>query len=151
MSKSAKHTSGPLEIKGAISIQESSISFTCCDSRPNIHIGGVELHAWLKEKGGLSGLAGEDDADQNNAAVQWNVRYVVRSKPFSDSESFEDVAAAAQVGILSSSEVHGCYSEWTCGVGDYDFVINGPHSIFNELENEGGKNVWIRFTDEVRS
>lgn len=134
-----------LQIKGLISVSGSH-SFTCCDSRPSVSVGEIGLWGWLKEKSGCESIASEDDPNQNNPSVEWKIRYVVRADAFKDSETFEDAAAGAQIAsTLSSSEIHGCYSEWTCGSGDYDFVLSGDHSILSELAGSEGLHVWIEF------
>jgi len=44
--------------------------------------------------------------------------------------------------MLYADHVNVCYSEWTCGYGGFDYVIDkGGHSIFKELESYIGKYV----------
>ena len=56
--------------------------------------------------------------------------------------SFEQQAAETITQMLYANHVQGCYSEWTCGNGGFDYVsdANG-HSIFKELETYIGKYV----------
>jgi hypothetical protein len=60
-----------------------------------------------------------------------------------DDLSFNEQSAIVVIGSLYGEHVNGCYSEWTCGYGGFDYVNNNGHSIFNELESNIGKSIHL--------
>ena len=71
---------------------------------------------------------------------KYAVRYVVLDEEPKEEKSFEQQTAEVVMEMLYGQLVSGCYSEWTCGYGDFDYVTgeNG-HSIFEELQSSVGK------------
>lgn len=136
------------DIKGLISVDERNTHRpTCCTTLPCVLIDGARLYDLLKECGGLDSLESGEDSDiadrPETKHVEWRIRYAIRDEPWGEDDDFESVAAGIIDSWLNSSEIRGCYSEWTCGVGDYDFVLNGGHSLLVELASHSGKYVWI--------
>ena len=129
-----------MELKGIITISEDSQHITCCKSVVNIMIGGVSLYDAL------------ENYLRPNAESFWNdkgkekscsVRYVILDeaplKPFKK-KSFNDLSAEVVMKTIYTDYEGGCYSEWTCGYGGFDYVTGeGGHSIFNELSAHEGK------------
>ncbi len=134
------------EIKGLITKDEDNISLTCCDYRPRILIGGKDLYHFILEESAIgSPPSPEDDPHHTSMPSRsWKIRYCIKDAPFKDGESFEENALQI-ISSLESEYIGGCYSEWTCGVGSFDFVLKSKHSILTELENHLGKYVWVRF------
>ena len=76
-----------------------------------------------------------------------SLRYVVLNKAPEDKDiKFESLTAKVVMETLYSSHVSGCYSEWTCGKGGFDYLVRDEHSIFNELKDSIGKYVHILLT-----
>lgn len=131
-----------MQIKGLISLKDN-LSFTCCESRSNIHIDEKSLHEFLLNKAKLGEVP--EDYGRTIGTKIWKIRYVIRDTPFKKGESFESIVIPIITGSLESEHIYGCYSEWTCGRGDIDFVLKGSHSILTELASHIGKYVWIKF------
>lgn len=128
-----------MELKGIITQGESK-SLTCCESVMDILIGGVSLYDKLDE------LFNQDTEeywnDNNKQSPRYGVRYVILDEQPIEEKSFEQQSAEVVTQMLYADHVNGCYSEWTCGYGGFDYAIdNGGHSIFKELENYIGKYV----------
>jgi hypothetical protein len=79
---------------------------------------------------------------------EWRVRYIIQDHPFDDFKSVDDASTDIVADMLYADEMSGCYSEWTCGVGDYDFLFSNGHSILNELASFENKFAWIKFNDD---
>jgi hypothetical protein len=135
-----------LEVKGLISV-DGNHYFTCCESRPKVLIDGNYLHRWLIEQSQLPPMPGDDDKHQPGK-IEWQIRYVVRNQPWSSEDDFDTVVAEIVTTSLESDAITGCYYESSCGTGEYDFVLNGKHSILTELASHQGKYVWIRFNKQ---
>lgn len=138
------------DIKGLITVDANNAHYlTCCESLPCVLIDGVKLYDTLKERGGLDSLESQEDYSGDEAPkskhVEWRIRYAVRNEPWRAEDDFESIVAEITEYALNSEEVRGCYSEMTCGTGDYDFVLNGKHSLLTELASHDGKHVWIVF------
>lgn len=132
-----------MTLKGLIAI-DGEVIFTCCERRPNITIDGTSLHEWLRQNMDDSGVPSYEEGDPDHERKEWAIRYCVQDSEFLQS-SFDDAAADTLAAMLYSEHVKGCYSEWTCGTGNIDFVLNGNHSILQELASFEGKHVWISF------
>jgi hypothetical protein len=130
-----------MELKGIIKIGRSE-SLTCCESLGDIDIDGVSLYDSLRDHFDQSE---EDHWEERSESPRYHVRYVILDeKPESD-KSFEQQSAEVVTSMLYASLVYGCYSEWTCGYGGFDYVADGNgHSIFKELESYVGK--YVHFT-----
>ena len=130
-----------MEIKGIIELGENK-SLTCCSSLQDLTIDGVSLYDTFED------LFNQDTEDYWNdfekESPQFSMRYVVLEEPPKDeSTSFESLSAEVVMNNLYCELISGCYSEWTCGYGGFDY-INGSHSIFKELEGSIGKYVHIK-------
>lgn len=122
-----------MELKGIITQGESK-SLTCCKSVVDILIGGVSLYDKLDE------LFNQDKEEycnnSNKQSPRYGVRYVILEEQPIEDKSFEQQSAEVVTQMLYADHVSGCYSEWTCGYGGFDYTIdNGGHSIFKELES----------------
>jgi hypothetical protein len=126
-----------MELKGIISVGDR-INLTCCSFLQDIKIGKSSLHSEL------DALFNQDPEEYFiNGAKQsptYSVRYVILDEPPVPEKTFEDLSAEVVMQMLYADHVSGCYSEWTCGHGGFDYV-NGGHSIFKELESFVGKYV----------
>jgi hypothetical protein len=128
-----------MELKGIITQGESKW-LTCCQSVTDILIGGVSLYDKLEE------LFNQDSEgyfeDGNKQSPRYGVRYVILEEQPIEDKTFEQQSAEVVTQMLYADYVSGCYSEWTCGYGGFDYAIdNGGHSIFKELESYVGKYV----------
>lgn len=128
-----------MELKGIIS-QGANISLTCCESVMDILIDNVSLYDKLNE------LFNQDTEEYwNNSDKQsprYGVKYVILNEQPTEEKSFEQQSAEVVTQMLYAEHINGCYSEWTCGYGGFDYVIdNEGHSIFKELKNYIGKYV----------
>lgn len=128
-----------MELKGIIRSGEK-ISVTCCEHIDDIEIDGVSLYKQLEE------LFGQDEEDHWNDSTKqsprYHVRYVILDEKPEDEKSFEQQSAEVVTSMLYANLIPGCYSEWTCGYGGFDYVADeNGHSIFKELESYLGKYV----------
>jgi hypothetical protein len=128
-----------MELKGIISAGES-ISVTCCEHIRDIEIDGVSLYKQLEE---LFGQSEEDHwNDSTKQSPRYHVRYVILDEKPEEEKSFEQQSAEVVTSMLYANLIYGCYSEWTCGYGGFDYVADeNGHSIFKELESYRGKYV----------
>lgn len=125
------------EIKGVVTIDDI-FSLTCCEERPKIMIGETRLDVWIGEVFDLDRL--DDDNSELPDSPLYRIRYTTTAADDDPDLSFEQRAAEVQGAILFGDYVHGCYSEWTCGWGEWDYVVqDGGHSIFRELKSANGK------------
>lgn len=130
-----------MEIKGIIEIGES-LSLTCCDSLIDLKIGGESLYQKLEE-------LFNQDADEywhssEKESPQYSMRYVILDEAPDENKSFDSLSSEVVMNMLYCEHISGCYSEWTCGYGGFDYVVNDDaHSIFNELKGSVGKYVHI--------
>ena len=132
------------ELKGKITVN-GTVSFTCCSSQPNIYIDGESLHAFIKNLGDLTSPIEDDEGSTNETQYEWSIEYCTSDEPF-EQESFEECRAEVVMDMLYSQQVHVCYSAWTCGRGDYDFLLKQHgHSILRELESFENEYVWLNF------
>lgn len=127
-----------MELKGIISAGESK-SLTCCTNLEDILIDGVSLYEKLDE------LFNQDTEEYWNysekQSPRYGVKYVILNERPKKEKSFNDKAADVINQMLYADHVNGCYSEWTCGYGGFDYAIEGGHSIFEELKSHIGKYV----------
>ena len=151
-----------MKLKGKITLEKRSYSLsqdeevwiTCCNRQPNVRVDGRPVYDLLQDDSGCHQPPSREDVDEKDwepeVEKKWNVRYVIRDTPFTEDEDFETVAATAQIMALESSIDRGCYSEWTCGTGGYEFLFEGGHSILVELASHVGKYVWAELGDPAR-
>lgn len=126
-----------MELKGIITLGEVK-SVTCCSSIQDLKIGELSLYDELEK---LFNLDTEEYwNDYEKQSPQYAVRYVVLDEDPKEEKSFEQQTAEVVMEILYGQLISVCYSEWTCGYGDFDYVTgeNG-HSIFEELYSSVGK------------
>ena len=126
-----------MELKGFIMPGER-VSVTCCENIGDIEIGGVSLYQKLEE---LFGQSEEDHwNDSTKESPRYHVRYVILDEKPSEEKSFEQQSAEVVTSMLYANLISGCYSEWTCGYGGFDYVADeNGHSIFKELRSHMGK------------
>lgn len=129
-----------MEIKGIITIDKYPISLTCCDNVKNILIDGNPLYDVFDSK--FNQDAEEHWENYEGISVPpMSMRYVILDEAPEIGTTFDNLAAKVIIEQLYCEHVSGCYSEWTCGHGGFDYVMNGGHSIFNELASYEGKYV----------
>lgn len=128
-----------MELKGIISLGEKK-SITCCVSIQDLNIGDFSLYYELEN---LFNLDREDYYFKDKQSPQYAVRYVILDEEPTEEKSFEQQSAEVVMEMLYGELITGCYSEWTCGYGDFDYVT-GSHSIFNELKNSVGKYIHFK-------
>ena len=132
-----------MEIKGIIQAG-GEVSLTCCDNLNDLAIDGQSLHDALEKKFALDA---SDFYIGDGEEKELSLRYVVLNKVPEDKDiEFESLTAKVVMETLYSSHVSGCYSEWTCGKGGFDYLVRDEHSIFNELKDSIGKYVHILLT-----
>jgi len=118
---------------------------------PKINIGNKCLHDCLTELFKTDAEAefewGEEwDEKAKLHQIELAVKYVIMDNEPEIETSFNDLSAAIINGFMSPDYIGGCYSEYTCGYGDFDFLIN-THSIFKELESELGKYIHLQLKE----
>lgn len=126
-----------MELKGIITLGEVR-SITCCESIQDLKIGELSLYDELERLFNLD--VEEYFEDYEKESPQYSVRYVVLDEPPTEDKSFDNQSAEVVMDMIYGDLTRGCYSEWTCGYGDFDYVTgkNG-HSIFQELQSSVGK------------
>lgn len=140
--KTDMKTNGSLEIKGIISEGESK-SLTCCDNVRDICIGNVSLYDKLEE---LFNLDEEKFwNDSSNLSQRYGIRYVILDEEPTEEKSFEQLSGEIVTQMLYADHVSGCYSEYTCGYGGFNYVVvDGGHNIFKELDSYIGKYIHFK-------
>lgn len=131
-----------MELKGILTLGEN-VSLTCCEHLQDLKIGDLSLYEELEKQFNLS----EEDFfnDYEKQSPTYSLRYVVLDEAPLEDKSFEQQSAEVVIATICGSLVNGCYSEWTCGYGGFDYVINeNGHSIFKELENYVGKYIHFK-------
>jgi len=131
-----------MELKGIITLGENK-SITCCLSIQDLKIGELSLYDELEKLFNLD--AEEYWNDYGKKSPEYAVRYVILEEELKEEKSFEQQSAEVVMEMLYGELVSGCYSEWTCGYGDFDYVTgeNG-HSIFEELKGSVGKYLHLK-------
>lgn len=119
-----------MELKGIIKVNGTQ-SLTCCVSVPDVYIDGVSLYDKLDDLFGL-------DPSSYDDSPQYSVKYVILDEPPTEDKSFDELSCEIMNKMIYGEHVSGCYSEWTCGYGGFDYVVGG-HSIFEELKTFEGK------------
>ena len=65
--------------------------------------------------------------------------------------NFEYKASIIINQMLYSHYKSGCYSEWTCGYGGFDYLLNqSNHSIFSELASSAGLYLHMVLTNDKK-
>lgn len=132
-----------MELKGIIT-EGNRIGRFCCDEQKDILIDGVSLYEKLDE------LFNQDSdsyyfAEDEKKSPNYSVKYITLDEKPNKDLSFNDLSADVMMRMLYAEHVTGCYSEWTCGTGGFDYVDNdNGHSIFDELRSYIGKWVFIQ-------
>ena len=82
------------------------------------------------------------------------VSYLILNEEPDKNISFNDLSSEIIFSMLYSEYIGVCYSEYTCGTGNFDYFIGKKdgkdegHSIFTELESYIDKYVWINIKSE---
>lgn len=137
-----------MEIKGYIEEGESR-SLTCCNSLNDILIDKKSLFDILENHFKLDTAEFFDNRDIKTPLL--GVSYVILDEtPKNKDITFNDLAAEVQFNMLYAEYVSGCYSEFTCGYGGFDYLIKKEkegleegHSIFAELNSYIGKYIFL--------
>lgn len=133
-----------MRVRGYISIDKYIRSITCCENVVEVLIDGKSLYDLLDNEFGL-----DPEKDFNN--IEQSEKYIGVSYLILDSDpgdgDFENIIGEWIVNKLYSEYVSGCYSEYTCGFGGYNYFINGGHNIFNELSGYEGKYILLDIDD----
>jgi len=130
-----------MELKGFINVG-SSINPTCCTTITDILIGENSLFEAL-EKLFPELDAGEFFEGVNKESKKLSVKYIIQNDKPKKEKPFNHKAAHLISEMIAGSYVSGCYSEWTCGFGGFDYVLNNEKSIFSELENHLGRYIHL--------
>jgi hypothetical protein len=133
-----------MELKGIIKEGENK-SLTCCSSIADIVIGEVSLFDELEK---LFNQDAEEyfsaSYDNPRQSPKYGVKYVILDEAPNEEKSFNDLSAEVQINMLYADYYSGCYSEYTCGYGGFDYVLGKDgegHSVFDELKSYIGKYV----------
>jgi hypothetical protein len=144
-------------IRGYIEKGEE-ISHHCCDGGIlfDAVIGGKSLYNTLDDRFDLDPAVGFDFYDDGTKEdpqkakfdnlEKTGVSYLVLDED-PGNRSYEDVVGEWIVKKLYTEHVTGCYSEYTCGVGGYNYFIDGGHNILNEILSHVGKYVLLNIRD----
>jgi hypothetical protein len=131
-----------MEIKGIIELGDN-IDLTCCTSLEDLKIGGVSLYSLLGNFFNQS--EAEYWEDYKKESPKYSMRYVILDEEPKEMISFESLSAKVVTEMLYCDHISGCYSEWTCGYGGFDYVTGDDgHSIFTELKSYLGKYVYLK-------
>jgi len=133
-----------MELKGIITEGESKF-ITCCDSVQDINIGGLSLYDELEKMFNQDSEEYWEDSDKESP--MYGVKYIIMDEAPAEDKSFNDLAAEVQQNMMYAKHQNGCYSEYTCGYGGFDYVLgeNGEgHSIFEELKGSVGKYIYFQ-------
>lgn len=133
-----------MEIKGIIKGGERKNITRCCDYIDDIIIGDTSLFDALEK------LFDQDVKKYRHASFshhpkqspQYGVRYVILEEAPMEEKSFNDLCAEVQINTMYADYYRGCYSEYTCGWGGFDYVLGKEgegHSVFEELKSHIGK------------
>lgn len=124
-----------MNLKGIIAYGER-ISVTCCEKLEDLTIGGISLYDELEK---YFALDAEEfwtaPYDEPKQSPRYHIRYIISDEPQDGDISF----ALAVLNTIYANHVSGCYSEWTCGYGGFDYVMSEGRSIFDELKSHVGK------------
>ena len=132
-----------MEIKGIIELGED-VSLTCCTNLQDLKIGGKSLYDLLDDF--FNQDTEEYWEDYEKQSPKYSMRYVILDEEPKEQVSFENISAKVVTEMLYCEHVSGCYSEWTCGYGGFDYVAGDDgHSIFEELKSHIGKYVHLKF------
>lgn len=130
-----------MELKGLIKLGDT-INLNCCDSLTDILIGDVSLYNTLEVFFNLSSEEFWNDYDKESP--RYELRYIISDNDNNDvDKSFNDAFTEHTLNILYGSLIHGCYSEWTCGYGGFDYLIENGRSVFKELESYVGSYIHL--------
>ena len=132
-----------MEIKGIISLGETK-HLTCCDTINDLIIGDQSLHELLDDYFDLDPVINWENSDIDTPC--YFMRYLILEQAPKKVEKFDKLAGEFITSLLCGDYVHGCYSEWTCGYGGFDYVVGEGHSIFDELKLQVGKYVHIKLS-----
>lgn len=128
-----------MELKGIITKGERR-SLTCCEHLEDVLINGKSLYDKLES---LFNLDNETHWNGKGESPQYAVKYVILDEAPNKEVSFNDQVADTVSKMLEAEHISGCYSEWTCGYGGFDYVVGG-HSIFKELSDSIGKYIHFK-------
>lgn len=132
-----------LEIKGKITEGEE-VYLTCCEKQVDVNINDKSLHETLVNFFDEDTEAIWQDYDSKIELKKLFLRYVITDEPIKENKDFDTASAEIATGLIYSSHISGCYSEWTCGYGDFDYLINNDHSILKELNSFVGKYLYLK-------
>lgn len=126
-----------MEIKGVIT-GIGTRNIACCKSITDINIDEKSL---FDELDALFNLDPETD---NNRIVKRGLRYVILDKVPTEETSLDSLAGDIIVKNMVGAKHEGvCYSEYTCGYGGFDYVLENGHSLFDELSQYKGKYIHL--------
>lgn len=118
---------------------------TCCQENEilTVNIGDINLHTELDKLFNLDAVEFFESYGRVKSPVM-RLRYVILDEPPTENKSFDELSAEICVAMITGKHITGCYSEWTCGHGGFDYVHDEEgHSIFNELLRHKGKYVHL--------
>jgi hypothetical protein len=132
-----------MEIRGYIT-NECKKSLTCCSSCSDILIDGKSLHEIITDE---LNLDPEESFLKKKEYPLMGIRYLVLDKDPGEGD-ISEIISNWIVKKLYTEYISGCYSEYTCGHGDYEYFFGEEgHSIGKELSGYINKYVLIEITD----
>lgn len=133
-----------MEIRGYIT-KECNVYLTCCNSCSDVMIGDKSLHSLISDEFNLDTEEAYMGKEQEKPLI--GIRYLVLDEDPGDGDISELISKWI-IKKLYTEYVAGCYSEYTCGHGDYEYFFGEEgHSISEELSCYIGKYVLIQITD----
>ncbi len=132
-----------MELKGIITLGKPKF-VNCCTEIQDLLIDGNSLYE------ALEALFDQDIEKYYYApwtnpkqSPTYGLKYVILDEPPEEEKSFNDQSAEVINNLLLATILKGCYSEYTCGYGGFDYLINDNRSIFDELESYVGKYIHL--------
>lgn len=132
-------------LKGYIK-RKDPIYVTCCTSIEDVNISDVSLYEKLDDEFGLDPGEDFEGRDQKESLIPIGVSYLILDED-PKNDDHETVIGEWIVKKLYTEYISGCYSEYTCGYGGYDFFIDGGHNIFKEILSHEGKYIILRISN----
>lgn len=128
-----------MEIKGMI-LKGGRVSINCCEGIIDIDIDGTSLYTELDR---LFSPDAEEHWNGQGEDKQKELRYIILDEYPQHNMSFNQAFTEHTMNLLYAEHHSGCYSEWTCGYGGFDYVLNAGKSIFDELASFEGKYIHL--------
>ena len=132
-----------IRIRGEIQNGEN-ISLHCCEYLTDIEIDNQSLYEILHEEFNLDEVECFNGKSSEDKFI--GVSYLIVDGNPGDGD-FEQIIGEWIVKKLYTEHSTGCYSEYTCGYGGFNYFIDGGHNIFKELSSYVGKYILLDIRD----